>query len=325
MTEQAATPSAPSAQEPSAAVAEEKSQPTGLTTQADLGGTMDESAGGEPSASPSEYLSDEEWASLSKKKRKLKIDNEDTEMTLAEIERNTAINKSVTKRGQEAAERAKLAEERENSLKDFLEEAKANPRLLWALAEKFGHDPDALAIERARQAYEWSQLTDEEKENRVAKMERDQLRAEKEEREAELRQTAEYQEAQEVETEIQSDIEATIAEMKLSSPDAVDIERIVQATQFLYNRLERKPTPQEVAQFVLPKLGQDVKRYLQSVGPEQLSELLGREALDKLQSHVIKQAESKNLPFAPSKRTSAEDKKPAVRKEIGVNEFFKNL
>jgi hypothetical protein len=272
-----------------------------------------------------EYLSDEDWAKFSKKKRKLKIGDEDAEMTLEEIARNTALNKVLTGRGQEAAAHRKEAQETQAKLNQFFEKAQKDPTLFWQLMEKLGHDPRELAILKAKEAYEWDQKSEVEKRAIIAERERDRLKAE---REAELAaKDAEENDKKlmAVETEIQTDITDTIKELGIT-PDAVTVERIAQAITFLYNRDDKKPTTKDVAQFVLQNLEQDVSRYVKKLSPEKARELFGKEFIDQFQASLIKQAE-KNLPGSPSKRTSADDSdRPRTsKKEIGIDDWFNSL
>jgi len=270
-----------------------------------------------------EYLSDEEWARLSKKKRKLKIDDEEAEMTLEEIARNTGINKRVTQRGQEAAAKEKAAQEQQARMQAFFNEMREDPNRAFELLEKLGHDPDQIAIARARQAYEWTQKSEIEKRAILAERQamalKDQIERDKRAK-IESEQDAKMKA---IETEIETDIKETLKVIDLPT-DVVNVERIAQALTFLYNRDGKKPTPQQVREFVLPVLEQDALRFVRSMSPEQFEKFLGEEYLDKYMAHRVKRAE-KNLPYAPSKRTSAKDDSTAPKKKIGVNEWFKTL
>lgn len=270
-----------------------------------------------------DYLDDIEFERLKKKKRKMKIDNEDVEMTLEDVFKNTALNKSVTKRGQEAAEARKFAEENMKRMQDFLETAKGDPDVLWELAQRLGHDPEQLAIAKARAAYEWSKKTPEEREAIETKRERDQLKADREAREAAEAEREQDGHRAAIATEVENDLLETIKELPFRA-DAITGERVAQALAFLYNRDNKKPTPKETAAFVLQSLEQDVKRYIKTVSPEKLQEFLGKESVDALQEALIKQAE-KNLPYAPSsgnKRQDGDLKPKAKKHEIGIDDWM---
>jgi hypothetical protein len=280
----------------------------------------------EAKSTEDDYLSDEEWTKLSKKKRKLKFGDEDAEMTLEEIAKNTALNKTVTKRGQEAADLRRQSEQNEARLQQFFEKAKEDPTIFWELMEKLGHDPEAVAIQRARQAYEWSQMTEQQREFELTKRENARMKAEREAEKAAKDAEQRDSQLQAVEQEVQSDIINIVKELDIS-PDVVTMERIAQASTFLYNRDNKKPQAKEVAQFVLQHLEQDVARYIKKLSPEKASELFGKEFIDKFQASLIKQAE-KNLPGSPSKRTSADDSdrtRRQVKKEIGIDDWMKTL
>lgn len=279
--------------------------------------------------SEDDFLSDEEWEKLSKKKRKFKSGDVEEDMTLADIYKNSGINKSLTTKSQQVAadkaEAARIKQEAETSqrqVQGLLQHLKDNPNALYDLAKNLGHDPDKLAIERAHQRYLYEKMTPEQKEiyhfrQQKAEFEANQAKAQEEQIQQEL-SAAEQTVFEESKALIDEGVKALG-----DDADFMDIDRIAQTSKYLYEKTGKVPTADEIAKNIRQRFDQEFKGRVAKMTAEELMGHLPKEIKSGLKELLLRM-EAPRVPHGSSPMGS--NPKPAQReKKVGINDYFNNL
>jgi hypothetical protein len=257
-----------------------------------------------------------------KEKYKVKYGDVEEEVDLEQLKKSYTLDKVLTKRGQEAAAKAKEVEAKEAQIADLLSSLK-DPERAWDILAKLGHDPDELAMQRAYKKYEYEQLSPEQKEALKYKQEAERAKAELAERKKSEEEAANQARAQEVEAEIESDITA-VNELLGQELSPLSVERIAQAYQVLYNSKGVKPKHQEVAAYVRRFLDQDLGNFFKGLSADKAAELLPQELLSALKQRFIKEAEKK-LPFSSTARGSANGQQEVQKKKLTLTEWERSI
>lgn len=273
-----------------------------------------------------DYISDDELAKLKARKLKLKLDGQDAEMTLEEVLKNTALNKVITKRGQEASETKKQAQQQLDALAHFLTYARENKGALWELAEKLGHNPDEIAEERVWQKLQYEKMSPAEKEAHELKQKYSALQKQLEEAQMKEKSEQEIVAQKQAEEEVQTDVEEVLKLLN-KKPTPRLVARIAEVLHSSISSLGKKPSYRIVADKIRASLHQDLTEYLSAQDIAALVEAgeIPEKFLSQLSQYQVRKA-SKKLPGStPS--TKAASKEPASKKpeKIGINEFFKKL
>lgn len=282
----------------------------------------EESTGQTPTES--DFLSDDEWKKLANKKRRMKIDDAEVDMTLAEIEKNTGLNKSITTKAQlNAKEKAELASEK-GKIAAFFQRLKEDPEAYFEFAKALGHDPDELAIKRAYQRMEYERKTPEQKEAIAAQQRAEAAEARLAEIEERENATQAQQDEQAVFDETKADIDSALEALG-GEVNYLNIDRIAQIYQALNSKNGKKPSPQEVAAIVRRNFDQDIEGYLSTADVKTLASRLPKTKLQELKRHLL-EMEQPRLPHGSSQMGSnPEASKANKRKEVGLDDWFKSL
>jgi hypothetical protein len=273
-----------------------------------------------------DYIGDEELAKIKGRKIKLKLDGEDAEMTVDEILRNTALNKVLTKRGQEASQAKKEAQQQLDALAHFLTHARENKTSIWELAEKLGHNPDELAEERVWNKIQYEKMSPAEKRAHELEKENAILKHKEQEREKQALSEKEILESQQAEQDVQTDVEEVL-KLLGKKPTARLVARIAEVLHSSISSLGKKPSHRQVADKIRASLHQDLSEYLSAQDIAALVEAgeIPKEFLNQLSQYQVRKA-SKKLPgSSPSHKAASTDTAKKKSEKIGVDTFFKNL
>jgi hypothetical protein len=258
-------------------------------------------------------------------KHKVKINGEELEVEYDELVRNYQLNKAITKKEQETAKlRREIAQEKEQ-LQKFFESAKQDKKVLWELARKFGHNPEELAEELVWEKLQYERMTPEQRELHELRKEREARQKEKEDAERRQKELEAEEEAKRYESEIEEDVLAVV-DLAGRKPTPSVVARIAEIYQSHITAKKQKPSREVVAQKLRHWYDQELTAELTEGNIDQFIERLPRDALNKLNEHLVSKAR-KHLPSSPSpSRPSAEKSQTKPKpKSIGVDEFFKNL
>lgn len=281
------------------------------------------------SAQESDFITEAEWKSLSKKKWKVPVGKDSVPMTLEEITKNTALNKVLTQRSQEAAAERKAAREEKDSVAQFIKTLQTDPTQLWELGKKLGHDMDKIAEDKIWSAIQYNKMTPEQREL----ADREQVIAEKEAkyRDEELkRESVEQQQlVKRYEEEISGIVEQTV-KLTGQKPTTILFARAAELIQNYVNAKDSLPDPKFVAEKLRSFRNQEFTDLVGSAeSVEQLVEALPEEKreefLNKMRKYFVDTARKTSKPSQSSAPSRTNGKAAAQQKPTGIEDFFKNL
>lgn len=274
----------------------------------------------------SDFLSDKEWETLSKKKRRVKLGDAEHEMTLAEIEKNTGLNKSITEKAQMTAKEKAWIDGERQKITNLFEELKNDPEAVFNLARELGHDPDALAVQRAYSKMKYDQMSAEQKEALADKQRADQAERRLKEIDARDEQAQMRTHEEKVFEETKQDIDLALKALgKLGAEsNYLNIDRIAQIYQALNNKHGKKPSPEEVAQIVRRKFDQDIEGYFSHTDIKTLISRLPKTKLNELRKELL-EMEAPSLPHGSSQMGSNPEAPVRAKKSIGIDDWLKSL
>lgn len=285
--------------------------------------TAGESVSEETQAQEASEPEVEPWRKV---KHRVKVDGVDHELDYDELLKGYGMQSSLTKKQQAVAEeKRRIAEERQ-ALQSFFNEARDNPKLLFELAQKLGHDPRELAEAYAWEKLQYEQLSDEQREALEAKRERDELKRKLEERERSEREARQAAEDRAAVARVDETIDGALKSLKLKPTPQV-VARLATIYQTRLNATERSPSVEELVR--------DVKRWVSRDIADFLSEDADLEELEKdgflpeylpkrMSQHYAKKL--KPMPAIGTSHGASSPKSQGQRREkIGVNDWIKTL
>lgn len=279
-----------------------------------------------------DFLSDEEWETLSKKKRKVKFGDTEEEMTLADMYKNTGLNKAITTKAQQAAaekaDAARLQEEvasERRQMQQLFARLKSDPNALYELGQNLGHtqeELDQLAIRRAHERFQYEKMTPEQKRLHALEIENQQFRQMTEAQKQQQIQAEVAELEQSVFDESRQLIEAGIAALGKDG-EYFDIDRIAQTSKYLYEKTGKVPSPEDVAANIRQRFDQE---FAGRVGKMTGSELLGH-LTPKIKSELKELLLRMEAPRVPhgSSQMGSNPTNVRAKKPVGINDFFNKL
>lgn len=267
-------------------------------------------------------------AIIRKAKYKAKVDGEELELDYDTLMKDFGTTKAATKRFQEASELAKTAKQKEDALAQFLNSAKENPRTIFELAQRLGHDPKQLAKDLVWEEIQYEKLSPVERELLETKKRLEAYEREKTEAEEARKVQEQQQLAKQYEQEIETDVQDVLKVGKFK-PSKEIVARIAEVYQHWFRAHGKKATTEQVVTKVRQWIDQDLASELTVESDDQVGALIGRlpkTTLQALKKHFIKEAQAtKAAKMTASMNGTTEPSAPKKTKKIGINDYFKNL
>lgn len=239
--------------------------------------------------------------------RTIKINGEETQVSLDDIKRGLNISEwdpkfekaliqayQIKRAGDHAFNEVdktrKQVEADKKRIEYFNELLIANPEGILeelGLADKL----DEMSFNRIRRRFEIEQMTPEQREAYEAKLERDQ---EKSEREKYQKRVEKFEYEQQVSAHIENESQEMIEAVKRSS-----LPQDRQTLQMMATYMLAGYTAQQAVHTLESRLPSLVDMWLQSATPEQIGKMLSKEARNKVQQFQIGQVKQKPTNQAP--------------------------
>lgn len=197
----------------------------------------------------------------------------------------------LDKRYPEVAERA-------SNMDKFLDAAKKDPRVVYALLEKLGHNPDDVAEARLREIVERKKLTPEQREALDLKEKAARLEQELEDRDAREEAAAHTARVTALREQMTATCKKAMARAGLPDNDSVllmvggRIHQLMQAG-------DKNPNVLEAAEYVRDHFKGIVSSRFQALDGDALLDYLGDETLAKIRKADIARAQKPKAPPPP--------------------------
>lgn len=185
---------------------------------------------------------------------------------------------------------------RASQLDKFLEAAQKDPRALFLLAEKLGHNPDDLAEARLRELVERKKLTPEQREALELKEKAARLEAELQERDEREQQTERGRRVAALREQMTNTMKKAMARAGLPDNDSVLL-MVGGRVHQLMDAGDSNPNVLEAAEYVRDHFHGVVQSRFKALDGDALLDYLGDETLAKIRKADIARASSK--PKAP--------------------------
>lgn len=274
---------------------------------------MKEDAEADPKLSPQQIE-----RLLKSHKFKVSVDGEDAELGYDDLIKVRGLEKSYTRKFQEISQE-------KDALSQFLSSAKENPRMVFDLATKLGHDPKQLAKDLIWEEIQYEKMSPVEKE----------LLAERREKQALTEKLKKYTETEEqtkkqalssrYEQEIEQDVMSALKLSKLK-PTPKTVARIAEVFQHGFRANGQRLTPEQAAKIVRQTTDQDFSDFAENTSGEEFYERLPKTTQKAIKDYLIKKAQgSQTAKLQASHNGTTKESKPSKSKKIGMNDFFKNL
>lgn len=296
MSEAAAAPAAtPSAPAPSSTPS---TGPTGATSTPEAGATISAPAPaqGATTATPAPKPEPRRF--------KVKIDGSEQEVDEEELLRGYQRSTAAARRLEEAAKARKELEAREAALKKRFED----PRVLKA-AQEWGLEPeDAAAVLRARELFEETQLTPEQR----------ALQDERKRREEAERKAKEYEE-QQTRAKLDAETQAEIGKLNrevLEAADKAGLPKSPRLGRMMLQHMRtmadagQTPDAHESARFVMDSLRTEVPHLIGGMNDEQIVGFLGKPVIDRILAWSVARAKGQAPAPAPAPEVKPDAERP---------------
>jgi hypothetical protein len=239
-------------------------------------------------------------------KVKIKVDGEEVEVTLDQAVREYRRRSAADKRFQEASSIRKEAE-------SLIANLKSDP---WGALKELGVDPDEAASQRILAKIEEEKLAAEnpaELQRRKAQKELDATRAELEAQKKAAEEAENQKRREQIRGKIDKQFTAALNEAKLP-PTPYTVARMADVLQ---RNLREDPrfdaTPAELAKLVMEDLRTELVTIARGLGPDQLEEFLGADAVKALRKHDLDRA--RNPALAGKARRVGDPETPIRRRK----------
>lgn len=229
----------------------------------------------------------------------------------------------ATRKTQEAAKLRKEIEADKANIQALFNDLKTDPRTLFKIAKDLGHDPEKLAEELVWEKIQYEKMSPEKRETLEAKRRAEIAEAALKEREESEKKKEAKAFADAAEQEIQQDV-LKVLELSKRKADPALIRRVAEIYESYILAKKTKPSHDYVVGKLRDIRRQEFAEDLSGTAIEELVNTLPKDFITNLQSYLVKQARSKDLPtHTPS--GSAPSPKVKSKERVTIDEFFKNL
>jgi hypothetical protein len=264
-----------------------------------------------------EFLSDEEYAKLSKRKVKHKVDGKEVALTFEELTKGYSHGSAANKRFEEAAELRKQAATDKKELEAQIARLKDPKAAREFLSKHLGEEGFSnLAHETVAEALKRELLSPEELQAEQEKRELEEFKAQKKAKEEESHKLARQAKVDQFSNDVMSDLK----EFGQKLGRSIQPHEMESLLNIMIGSLEGgyELNLDEAWQYVHKQEAARIERYLNSVEIDKLP----KDFVEKVRKHSLS-----SLPFQGRKQEAAPSPSPSMVKDEGINasDYFKSM
>ena len=261
-----------------------------------------------------DYISEQEWEQLAKRKIKRRIDGKEVSLSLADVDRGYGHNQAANKRFEEAAQLKRQVAQDKAALEKAMAALKDPKEVKKFLSQHLGEEGFSnLAHEHVMEALRRESMSPEELQAEQDTRELDEYRQTKKQQEEAKAKAERQQKVESFAEELSTDLAKTMADLGVQ-PQPYELESLLSV---MIDALEQgiDLDPREAWHFVQKQESARCDRYLANVDVAKLPKAF----LDKVRTHSVSELPMRRQ-AQPEYQTA-----PSKKEEMSASDFFNKM